>query len=194
MWWKRKSNRQNKEKGKAFDFFPSLKAVVEKNQLDVTQLKVAFPANEEEEVFITNRQHIFLESEGRIGEWDVNSLRDMFRGSREPPNMERYPEEYVLLFYKIESNVLTACEGISDITDDEIESIYNAMRKRPDGRSGSVMHDVVYQSAALLLGMQPLSQYEFEAIFGQLARSVRNWKQGQVSRNYVNYLRNTFCK
>jgi len=143
---------------------------------------------------IRDRQCVFVESEGCIGEWHIDSLRGMFRGSKEPPSMERYPEEYVPLFCIVETNILNVSEAMEDITDDEFERIYSAIRRRPDGRSIGVMHDVVYQAAAFILGIRSLSHLEFEAVFRQLAKSVRGWKQGSVSRNYVEFLRGSFSQ
>jgi len=72
-----------------------------------------------------------------------------------------------------------------------MEEIYSALRRRPDGRSLGPMHDFLWQVAALTLGMHEVSAAEFEAIFGQLERSVREWALRPVSRNYVDYLRSS---
>ncbi|MBL7072257.1 MAG: hypothetical protein ISS33_00600 [Candidatus Omnitrophica bacterium] len=190
MWWKKKKSKRYAEE--VFDLFPSLEFAVKKNRLSLDLLQVGFPMNNEKMLAIQDRRCVILESEGRTGKWYIDSLRGMFRGSKAPPSMERYPEEYVPLFFTIESNALSVADSIGDITDDEFERIYSAIRRRPDGRSIGDMHDVVYQLAAFVLGTRSLSQLEFEAVFGQLTRSVRGWKEGPVSRNYVDYLRNSF--
>jgi len=80
------------------------------------------------------------------------------------------------------------CDAQGDATDQELESISSALRRRPDGRSLGATHDFLWQVSALLPGRHALSQAQFEAIAGQLERSVRKWALRPVSRNYVNFL------
>ena len=79
-----------------------------------------------------------------------------------------------------------------DPTDEEFIELYSAMRRRPDGKSLGPLHDVVWQAACLALGMTQVSEAEFSAVFGQLTRSVRHFRAGHTSRNYIGYLRSTF--
>ena len=78
---------------------------------------------------------------------------------------------------------------MGDRSDQELEEVYSMLRRRPDGRSLGAVHDFLWQVSALLLGSYPLSEAQFEAITGQLERSVRNWALRPVSRFYVGYLR-----
>jgi hypothetical protein len=78
---------------------------------------------------------------------------------------------------------------LTDAKRQEMEEHYSALRRRPDGRSLGPVHDFLRQVCALLLGKHELSSAEFEAIAGQLERSVRKWALRPVSRNYVNFLR-----
>lgn len=103
--------------------------------------------------------------------------------------MEHYPPEYVRCFFSIEKHVLTVCNADGDRTDQEMEAIYSALRRRPDGKNHlGPVHDFLWQAAALTLGMYRLSQAEFVAVVGQLERSVRKWALRPVSRNYAHYL------
>ena len=86
-------------------------------------------------------------------------------------------------------HLLTVCDAQGDPTDQEMEEIYSQIRRRPDGRSLGPVHDFLFQVSALTLGMHVLSQAEFEAIFGLLARSTRRWQERPVSRNYLSHLR-----
>ena len=88
--------------------------------------------------------------------------------------MEHYPQEYHQIFFAIEKNVLFAGDLI-EIRDEEIARLYNLLRRKPDGRSEGFLHDCLYQSAALVLGLRAVSQGEFEAVFDQLASSARGW-------------------
>jgi hypothetical protein len=132
-------------------------------------------------------------SDGRlIVPWPVASLREFFRGDRQPPaDMDHYPKEYCVPFYFIERQLITVCEVMGNRTDQEMEEIYSALRRRPDGRSLGPVHDFLWQVCALLLGKYALSAAEFAAIAGQLERSVRKGALRPVSRNYAEFLRSS---
>lgn len=180
--------------GASIDLVPSLRELVEQEQLDAWKLTLAAEADEPGRIRVEDR-HTLLLSDGKNGAvWKAPPLRELFRGDKAPPaNMERYPPEYNRCFFSIEKHVLTACEVEGDRTDQEMEAIYSALRRRPDGKNClGPMLDFFWQAAALTLGMHRLSQAEFEAIVGQLERSVRKWALRPVSRNYVGYLHDNF--
>lgn len=172
----------------------SLKELVERENLDPGRLSVAFRATREGKVEIPVRNVIGLYDGKRLALWRVESLQELFRGTQEPPpdhEMERYPHQYVHFFYLIERHLVTLCETMNPPTDEEFIGIFSAMRRRPEGRSLGLVHDAVWQCACLALGSRPYSEAEFQAVFGQLARSVRHWKEGFTSRNYISYLCST---
>jgi hypothetical protein len=72
--------------------------------------------------------------------------------------MAHYPPEYVMFFYGIEHNVLLFCELTRPPIDAEFIEIYAQMRRRPDGKSLGPLHDVIWQSAAVALGLRPWSE------------------------------------
>jgi hypothetical protein len=177
--------------GTAFDLVPSLRELVEKERLDVRRLTVAATTDAHGRIRIEDRHAVMLFDGKRGAMWKVPSLRELFRGDKSPPpDMDRYPPQYDGCFFSIEKHVLTACEIEGNKTDQEMEPIYSALRRRPDGRNhlGS-LHDFLWQAAALTLGMQRLSESEFTALIEALERSVRRWALRPVSRNYVGYLR-----
>jgi hypothetical protein len=73
-----------------------------------------------------------------------------------------------------------------------LKEVYNILRRRPDGKSLGFVHDYMWQAAALVLAIAPLSQAEYEAIAGRLERSCRTFEQGASSRNYIDCLAQTF--
>jgi hypothetical protein len=79
-------------------------------------------------------------------------------------------------------------------TDEEFNSAYSAIRRRPDGKSMGLLHNIVWQSACLALALRPWSAKECEAVFRQLARSARTFKMGPSSRNYMAYLESAFTE
>jgi hypothetical protein len=123
--------------------------------------------------------------------WEVESLRSLFRGDRQPPVLGDYPEAYNDSFLLLDLHALEVSKFLGDRRDAEMKEIYSMLRRRPDGRSLGFVHDHMWRAAALVLGTRPLSQAEFEAIMARLERSCRTFEQGPVSRNYVATLRNT---
>jgi hypothetical protein len=193
MFWLKKEKDAKKE---VPDLFPSLRVAVEKHELDASSLTLALsmPVDSETNPFIEDRRLIYLSDRRHwFGKWSISSLRDLFRGTQEPPtDMERYPEAYVGDFSLIECSVLMAHDFIHETTDDEFAGIYSLIKRRPEGRSEGFLHDIAYQAGALVLGLKPRSQREFEAIFSRLARSARFWREGYASRNYIAYLKKSF--
>jgi hypothetical protein len=124
--------------------------------------------------------------------WEVESLRLLFRGDRQPPVLGDYPETYTDSFILFDLHVLEISKFFGDRRDAEMKEIFATLRRRPDGRSLGFVHDYLWQAAALILGTRPLSQAEFEAILARLERSCRTFEQGPASRNYVAAVRSTF--
>jgi hypothetical protein len=95
------------------------------------------------------------------------------------------PPEYVPVFHFIERHTLTFDTATGGkLRDLEIEEIYRSLRRRPDGRSLGPAHDFLWQVAATVLALRPLSQAEYEEVFGRLARSCGAFGFGATSRNY----------
>ena len=176
------------------DLAPSLRALVETEGLNGKKLSVAVEVNGDGQIRVLDRHAIQLFDGAKFARWHVSSLRELYRGQRSPPAsdvMNHYPREYRPHFYVLEGHLLTLCNARPDRgapTDQEMESIYSALRRRPDGRSLGPIHEFLWQVSALLLGTRVLSQAEFEAIVGQLERSTRKWAVRPVSRYYAQYL------
>ena len=124
--------------------------------------------------------------------WEVESLRSLFRGDRQPPVLGDYPEAYNDSFILFDLHALEISRFFGDRRDAEMKEIYSMLRRRPDGPSRGFVHDYLWQAAALILGTRSLSQAEFEAIMARLERSCRTFEQGPASRNYVAALKSTF--
>lgn len=174
------------------DLVPTLRAVVEAAGLNPDKLSVALEADDHRNIRVLDRHSVPVTDGDKMASWSVPVLTGLFRGSRTPPSdMDHYPEEYTPHFFFIEDHVLTVCKAKGDRTDQEMEEIYSMLRRRPDGRSLGVVHDFLWQVAALLLGTQVLSAAEFEALVGALEHSTRKWALRPVSRFYVAYLHQT---
>jgi len=142
--------------------------------------------------FIADRRLVSLTDGAQAWTWRADSLRVMFRGNKQPPVLGDYPPEAYsdcLMFLELHALEMNRIRG--DRTDSEMKEIYATLRRRPDGRSLGFEHDYMWQAAALLLGMRPLSQAEFEAITSRLERSCRTFEMGPASRNYIATLRAT---
>ncbi|WP_288558555.1 hypothetical protein [uncultured Victivallis sp.] len=148
------------------------------------------------EVDLSDRTRIRLEYSGWDDdlEWRVPSLRALFRGDRQPPDMSKYPDEYLNHFAMLEKNLLSYCHAsFEEPADREIQEVYSAVRRRPDGRPINELRNAVWQAAALMLGAFPCSQPEFEAILLKLEQSARTFALGHTSRNYLTQLKEQFC-
>ena len=173
------------------NLIPSLGEVIIANKMDVETICLVLPMGTGKDMSsFPDRNCVGLSDAGsRIAEWRVPSLRQLFRGTKVPPkDMDHYPQEYHQIFFTIEKNVLFA-GNLVEIRDEEIARLYSVLRRIPDGRSEGFLHDILYQAAALMLGINSISQAEFESIFGQLAASARGWRESYSSKNYITYLR-----
>jgi hypothetical protein len=173
------------------DLIPSLRTFVEAGGLRAEDLSVGF-AQPTQQAPPLPRTIVVLSDGEKDGTWDVPSLREMFRGDVVPPSMEKFPAEYTPYFYFVEKHVVGLCHAMGDRTDQQMEAAYAMLRRRPDGRSVGTEHDFVWQVCALMLGMYPLSQAQFEAIVGRLEQSARSFAMRPVSRNYAHHLHHQF--
>jgi hypothetical protein len=170
---------------------PSLAPLVQEHQLQASRLTVAIRvSNQIPEMMPRNE---VLLSDGEKGlVWHVDSLRALFRGDRQPPRMQSEPPPaYMPYFYFIEQHVLTFGDAMGDKTDGEFEEAFSNLRRRPDGKPLSDLHNFLWQVAACLVGKYEFSAAEFDAVFGRLARSASTFRIGLVSRNYTGTLRLT---
>jgi len=124
-------------------------------------------------------------------DWTVTSLASLFRGDKQPPHLGAYPEAYQECFMLLDLQFLQLCQFIGDRRDTEMLEVFSVLRRRPDGRSLGFVHDYMWQATALMLGIAPLSQAEYEAILSRLERSCRTFEMGPTSRNYSQTLRQT---
>lgn len=182
----------------AEDFVPELREIFSQPPLDPRKtVLVAAPVKNPDEhdgKFIpagSSRNLIGLTDGKNVWDWEVDSLRELFRGDRQPPVLGDYPEAYNDAFILFDLHVLEISDSFGDRRDAEMREIYSMLRRRPDGRSLGFVHDFMWQAAALILGTRPLSQAEFEAIIARLERSCRTFEMGPASRNYVDSLRRT---
>ncbi len=179
--------------GTPLDPVPSLRAAARRAGVRPRELVLCMPAPGEDETGPRDRARIVVGQLQRHAVWTVPALSALFRGTRQPPpdsEMERYPERYVPFLYGIEGPVGRHCATAGlEPTDGEFIELYASLRRRPDARSTGPLHDLLWQAAAVTLGLRPWSEAEYQAVFGQLTRSARHFKIGAVSRNYIQYLR-----
>jgi hypothetical protein len=179
------------------DFVPGLRQAFEQPPLDPRKIiLVAIPVkNPDEHRGLVpagiDRCSLSLSDGKEFCFWEVESLRALFRGNKQPPVLGDYPEAYYDSFLLFDLHALELSKFFGDRRDAEMEEIYSALRRRPDGRSLGFVHDYMWQAAALVLGTRPLSQAEFDAITGRLERSCRTFQMGPTSRNYIASLRST---
>jgi hypothetical protein len=173
---------------------PAVEEIVSANNLDREKLAIKF-LSPKERGSGGAREDIMLTDGTRELPWKVSSLRELFRGETQPPPFANEPPaDYMPLFLFLEFHVSAICEVLGSKTDGEFEEVFNFMRRRPDGKSLNELHALLWQAAAGLAGIWPVSALEYEAIFARLTRSARTFRTGEVSRNYIMTLRQTFSR
>ncbi|MBX3745442.1 MAG: hypothetical protein KF833_09030 [Verrucomicrobiae bacterium] len=123
--------------------------------------------------------------------WAPPSLEALFRGDLQPPEFGTYPDNYEDAFLVLDLHALEYGTLIGDPTDQEMREVYSDLRRRPDGRRRSPLHEYMWRAAALMVGTRPISRAEFEGIMSRLERSCRTFSIGPVSRNYLDTLHKT---
>lgn len=160
-------------------------------ELEGNRLTVAIEVEGEHTIKISDRTKIGISDGERVADWHVPSIRALFRGDRQPPDLHNPPDEYAQFLFGIEEHVLTMASVTGrPATDDDIKEAFGTIRRRPDGRSQGVVHDVLWQASALSLGMYPTSEAEFRALMSRLELSARRWRQFAGSTAYSEFLRN----
>ena len=173
------------------DLVPSLGEAAEASKLKSADLRVVLLRDKQGGIRIADRAIIPIADRESMMEWAAPPLTQLFRGDRQPPqDMDHYPEAYVPHFFFIERHLITLFDSLGARTDQEMEEVFAALRRRPDGRSLNRTHDFVWQVCALLLGSHVVSAAEFEALLGALVRSARRWAQQPISRNYAAFITN----
>jgi len=153
-------------------------------------LTVALAVEGESTIDLPDRTKIALSDGAHITEWQVLSLRALFRGNGTPPDMMNPPNEYLPFLFGLETHVLTMASAAKrPATDDDIMEAFGAIRRRPDGRSLGLVHDMLWQATALALGLWPTSEAEFRALLSRLELSARRWRQFAGSTAYSEFLR-----
>jgi hypothetical protein len=181
------------------DFVPSLRQAFELEPLNLKKiLRAAVPAHETDgggyrlPKAMVDRRVIVLSDGSSSCRWETDSLRGLFRGDAIPPHLGAHPEAYNGSFVLLDLHAIEICHFLGDRTDDEMLEVYSTLRRRPDGRSQGILHDYMWQAAAIILGTRPSSQLEFEAIMSRLERSCRTFRWGPTSCNYVRSIREVF--
>ncbi len=178
------------------DFVPGLRQAFEHPRFDPSRLlRAAVPVKDPEQKPLvpagSPRTSMKFTDGKSAWSWETDSLRALFRGDKQPPHLGDYPNAYTKSFTLLDLHVLEISQFFGDRKDAEMLEIYSVLRRRPDGKSLGFVHDYMWQAAALILGTQPLSQAEFEAILARLERSCRTFDMGHGSHNYVDTLRTT---
>jgi len=182
------------------EFVPSLAEAIKDPPPDLNKILRAAVAVREADgdgkpAPVTGHRNEIVLTDGKGSwEWNVTSLQDLFRGDKQPPYLGDYPEAYEDSFALLDFHVAEISNVFGDRRDSEMQEIFSQLRRRPDGKSLSFVHDYMWQAVALILGTRVLSRAEFEAIMARLERSCRRFGQGSTSRNYCFSLRTMLFK
>jgi hypothetical protein len=120
--------------------------------------------------------------------WEFESIHALFRGDQKPPSLEQYPAAYVPFFSIVETAFLVYCEGFAIPTDDSMRGLYNNLKRLPDAKPRTPLHDHMRKACALALGMRPWSKAEYEIVLNRLERSCRTFRTSPGSKNYHRHI------
>jgi hypothetical protein len=90
----------------------------------------------------SDRNLIALTDGKNVWDWELDSLRSLFRGDRQPPVLGDYPEAYNDSFILFDLHVLELSRFLGDPRDAEMKEIFSMLRRRPEGRSLGFVHDI----------------------------------------------------
>jgi hypothetical protein len=123
----------------------------------------------------------------------LRPIRQLFVGNERAPDLSRGPTPKLMpLFAFLEVTILRFCEAEGrDETDQEMERIFSLLKRRPDSLDGP-LHAYVRNAAQVFMALRDVSQAEYEAVLGRLAKSARTFAFPPISRNYLHTLRQTF--
>lgn len=116
----------------------------------------------------------------------LKSVTALFTGDRKPPDFSRGPTAgYELFFAMLEKMVVDYGEITGRIEKDlELERLYRQLRRRPEGWDPNPLFGYLQATARLYMSIRNVSQAEFEAVVGRLARSAGRYVDGPTSTNY----------
>ncbi len=144
--------------------------------------------------FIRDQIILSLSKEIKTVSITIPSIRELFRGNRTPPEFTDYPEDYLPFFVDIETAVVREVRNhaLPPPTDDDFIEVYSAMRRRPDGRSIGLLHDIIWKQTMVFLLTHECSQAEYEACIQKLERGARKFHFNWSTRNYFDWLLKNF--
>ncbi|MFM8358450.1 MAG: hypothetical protein ACKOET_07800 [Verrucomicrobiota bacterium] len=173
-----------------FDPVPSLAAALG-GLMDTALPTVAFP-NEgvigPSRPLSADRAAFHVHVAGHTLPWRAPEISTLFRGETVPPSLTSYPPEYVPYFAHLEVQIWGYCRWQGTGRDDDLRELFAELRRRPDGRHRSALHEALWQILVLTLASTPLSRAQYEAIVQRLSQSARTHALGPSSRRYIESL------
>lgn len=124
----------------------------------------------------------------------LKNISALFTGDKVPPSFADGPtDEYVEFFMLIEQTAANYCVTTKRIErDTEFESLYNHLRRRPEGRHSNPLFSYLQAAVRLYMSLHDTSQAEFEAVVDRLRRSAKKFAMGATTANYYHVIRNQF--
>lgn len=122
---------------------------------------------------------------------EVPSLRELFRGNINPGDFGKGmpPVKYQQLILQFETKWVNLVDGevLHAPRDQDMYEFYSNLRRRPDGRSLGLMHDILWQIWVFLAATFVVSEAEFGSCLSRLQRSASTFKTSVSSANmYAN--------
>lgn len=124
----------------------------------------------------------------------LKPISALFTGTTVPPSFADGPtDEYSNFFMLIEQTAANYCVTTKRVErDTEFESLYNHLRRRPDGRHVNPLFSYLQAAARLYMSLHDVSQAEFEGVIDRLRRSAKHFAMNATTSNYYHLIRTQF--
>lgn len=120
----------------------------------------------------------------------MKPIGELFSGQRQPPSFAHQPpEEYLRPIILLGRTAMNCCAALGRPERDvEFERLFSQLRRRPDGKDGNPIFSYLRAAAQFYLSVEIVSQAEFQAVAGWLARMARQRSGGPSTANFIPWL------
>lgn len=150
--------------------------------------RVAIALDEDDEP-VPPGETVAVEIEGGVIDLRLESIPELFAGTRCPTDFgNEPPEDYVPFLASIELTAALYCVATErSPRDGDFESLYRLLRKRPASTHPDPLFSYLQAAARLYMSVRDVSRGEFEVAIARLARSASRFGNGPGSTNYLDY-------
>lgn len=131
-------------------------------------------------------KQIVIEHGNRSVAVELQTIPELFAGTRTPPGFERgLTPPYEAFFRLIEQTAVDCCWNAQPEYDREFERLYAQLRRRPLGQDKNPLFAYLQAAVRLYMSLRDVSRAEFEGVVQRLLRSAGHFTTDVTSTNYL---------